>query len=211
MKKPARGGFGPRRPPSQRDDDRLLWELTKETIEPLRRKSRVHTALSADAPVPARKLPKPERAEPARRVSSPTAPAVVVPPAAPSPPLAAFDQRKAKKLRAGRIEIERRIDLHGMRQGEAHAALRRFLFDCVGQGRRWVLVITGKGAPRRKKDDDHDAPWSEREPGVLKRLVPQWLADPELRTVVVSYRSAAVQHGGEGALYVHLRRQDRFR
>ena len=75
-----------------------------------------------------------------------------------------------------------------------------------------VLVITGKGAPsrRRDEDDDYGVRFGEQERGVLKRNVPRWLAEPELRSIVVSYTTAAIQHGGEGALYVHLRRPDRI-
>ena len=133
----------------------------------------------------------------------------------PAPDLAAFDRKSARRIRTGAIEIDARIDLHGMHQAEAHAALRRFLLSGYRKGARWVLVITGKGAPRTTG-------WFARETnaanaflpghlrdepkGVLRRNVPRWLAEPELRAIVVSFTEAAIQHGGEGALYVHLRR-----
>jgi len=41
---------------------------------------------------------------------------------------------------------------------------------------------------------------------VLKRNVPRWLDEPDLRPLVVSYTTAAIHHGGEGALYIHLRK-----
>jgi DNA-nicking Smr family endonuclease len=97
--------------------------------------------------------------------------------------------------------------LHGMRQHEAHTALRTFLARCQGRGLRFVLVITGKGkasGPGDKLDTG-----DERERGVLKRNVPRWLEEPDVRNIVVSYTTAAIQHGGEGALYVHLRTKDR--
>jgi DNA-nicking Smr family endonuclease len=106
--------------------------------------------------------------------------------------------------------VEARIDLHGMRQSEAHAALRRFLFDAYAKGRRWVLVITGKGAPARSGRAPEEAEYGrEEERGVLRRNVPRWLAEPELRAIVVGFTPAAVRHGGEGALYVQLRRPGR--
>jgi DNA-nicking Smr family endonuclease len=95
-----------------------------------------------------------------------------------------------------------------MRQHEAHIALRRFLATAFQRGQRWVLVITGKGGPRRPRDDDG---YSAAEPGVLKRNVPMWLAEPELRAIVVSYKTAAITHGGEGALYIQLRKPERVR
>jgi len=119
-----------------------------------------------------------------------------------------FDRKAARKLRQGQIEIEARIDLHGMRQHEAHAALRRFLMSCFGRGLRWVLVITGKGAPQRARDPEG---FGVSERGVLRKNVPMWLSEPELRAVVVSFTTAAIPHGGEGALYVQLRNPDRAR
>jgi DNA-nicking Smr family endonuclease len=90
-------------------------------------------------------------------------------------------------------------------------ALRAFLFACHAKGLRNVLVITGKGcAP-----DDETAGladiWARRDRGVLKRGVPLWLAEPELRAIVVGYATAHPRHGGEGALYLQLRRRGRVK
>jgi DNA-nicking Smr family endonuclease len=115
--------------------------------------------------------------------------------------LAALERRQARRLRSGQVEIEARLDLHGMRQSDAHAALRRFLLACHARGVRWALVITGKGATARGGAS------GEHERGVLRRNVPRWLAEPELRAIVISYTAAAAPHGGEGALYVQLRRR----
>lgn len=125
-------------------------------------------------------------------------------PPAKAPPLAEFDRRKAKKIAAGREGIDARIDLHGMRQSEAHAALRSFLLTNYAKGNRNLLVITGKGGVVRETAEPLGF-MDSRERGVLKRNVPMWLAEPELRAIVVSYREAAQPHGGAGALYVHLR------
>jgi DNA-nicking Smr family endonuclease len=130
----------------------------------------------------------------------------------PIPPLADFDRKSAKRLRAGQTEIEARIDLHGMRQGEAQDALRAFLMSAHARGLRFVLVITGKGAPRRPgaSDEAYTEPFDmtgRTEKGVLRRNVPRWLAEPDLRAIVVSVTEAAIPHGGGGALYVQLRRR----
>lgn len=125
-----------------------------------------------------------------------------------SPSLADFDQRSARKIRAGRIEIEARLDLHGMRQDQAHGALRTFLLRSQARGLRWVLVITGKGEFARDETGGRHGPadWLFAPPrGVLRRNVPMWLAEPDLRSIIVSFTSAAVHHGGDGALYVQLR------
>ena len=73
-----------------------------------------------------------------------------------APPPIAIDRRKARQIGSGRIEVEGKIDLHGMRQSEAHAALRRFLLRAHADERRWVLVITGKGDPSRGYGEPDD-------------------------------------------------------
>jgi DNA-nicking Smr family endonuclease len=105
-------------------------------------------------------------------------------------------------LEKGRLAVEARLDLHGMRQRDAHAALRRFLKSAQGKGYRHVLVITGKGATF----DESKSFYEEDERGVLRQAVPHWLAAPDLAQVIVSYSEAPRRLGGEGALYVRLRR-----
>ncbi len=90
------------------------------------------------------------------------------------------------------------IDLHGMRQDEAHHALRAFLRREQARGCKLALVVTGKGAAG-------DAVFGE-ERGVLKRSVPHWLRLPDLRPLVVGFEEAQPRHGGSGALYIRLRR-----
>jgi len=189
------------------DDEAADWSHTARSVQPLKKsKGRVHPADDMEAPARPRKVAH-------MHVSAGKAEKHVAKPAAAAakpavPPMAEFDRKKAKRLRSGRIEIEARIDLHGMRQHEAHDALRGFLHRSHHRGLRWVLVITGKG--RFAKDADVDAPFEmghSRDRGVLKRNVPHWLEEADLRTIIVSFTTAAASHGGEGALYIHLRKR----
>jgi DNA-nicking Smr family endonuclease len=189
------------------EEERALWEHAARDLKPLKeKKSRVHTSDAAgDSPQRPRAQEKP--AAPPRAVAPPAK--IAKTPAGP-PPLAPLDRRKARQIGSGRIEVEARIDLHGMRQSEAHTALRRFLTQAYAGGRRWVLVITGKGTPpARGSQEEPDDGASRGERGVLRRSVPHWLAEPELRSIVVGFTAAAIRHGGDGALYVQLRRRDR--
>jgi DNA-nicking Smr family endonuclease len=104
-------------------------------------------------------------------------------------------RREKQQIARGRTAIDARIDLHGMTQAEAHMRLVRFLRRAQSDGAKFVLVITGKGA--RSRDPDR---------GVLRRQVPLWLQLPDLRDAVVGFEEAHIAHGGEGALYVRLRR-----
>ena len=171
-------------------DEEHLWSVVARTIKPLRRgKATVpaawHKAGSADTarPVKQRVAADPAVAAPHPRSTSATPPISIA-------------RREKQQLARGRAAIDARIDLHGMTQAQAHGALLRFLHRAQATGAKFVLVITGKGAP--------NAPRGER--GVLRRQVPLWLALPEFRACVLGFDIAHVGHGGEGALYVRLRR-----
>ena len=116
------------------------------------------------------------------------------------PPLAPVERKTLLALRRGRKDVDSVIDLHGMRQEEAHFALLRFLHRAQGSGHGLVLVITGKGGAAV----EHGL-FEER--GVLRRMVPHWLRLPDLRSLVIGFEEASPQHGGSGALYVRLRRR----
>lgn len=114
------------------------------------------------------------------------------------PPLAPLERRLRTQLRRGQQSVEAVIDLHGMRQDEAHLALRGFLRREQARGTKLALVVTGKGAAGDSLFGD--------ERGVLRRMVPHWLRLPDLRPLVVGFEEAEQRHGGSGALYIRLRR-----
>ena len=109
--------------------------------------------------------------------------------------MAGTDRRTANRLRRGRMEIDARLDLHGYRQEEAHQRLFGFLSAANAAQARCVLVVTGKGRQ------------ASGETGKLKSAVPQWLNEAPFRHLVLSVTYAQQRDGGEGALYVLLRRK----
>jgi DNA-nicking Smr family endonuclease len=115
-------------------------------------------------------------------------------------PLAPIERRLRQRLSRGQISVDLKIDLHGMRQDEAHAALRSFIFRARQNEAKLVLVVTGKGGGKARADGPHGV-----EGGVLRRSVPHWLSAPDLRHLVLGFEEAALAHGGSGALYVRLR------
>ena len=192
-----------RRPLSREDVE--LWSHVTRGVKRLKRPIRKIAA----APVAA--VPPPAPPAPTAKTKARPAPvAVAAPPLAAKvaskpahKPLTAMEPKARRKLNRGKSEVEARIDLHGMRQHEAHAALRRFLAHAHASDMRLVLVITGKGKAAA------DGAFSiEREVGVLRRMTPHWLGEPDLRHIVLGYESATARHGGEGAIYVRLRRAD---
>ncbi len=185
-----------RRPRRLRDDERKLWVEVARSVKPLKSKPPLDMATPEKRhPASAVMHQAPPPPAPAGGTAKPKAPS-----GSPSPPpLAPLGRRLRQRIGRGSEPIERRLDLHGMTQHEAHDALAHFLRRAHADDARMVLVITGKGL---RTDDD---PYRER--GVLRRLVPQWLRLPEFRTMVVGFESAGIGHGGEGALYVRLRRR----
>jgi DNA-nicking Smr family endonuclease len=184
----------PRRKRALSEEEHALWESVAKQIKPLRRRPRVAKAQAAapDVETPAADKPAapPKLLSPTRTLRPPKPD---VPPA--PPPLAPLGRRERSQLSRGRKEIDARLDLHGMTQARAHRALSGFLQRAHGDGLTFVLVITGKGKMG-----------SESERGVLRRQVPQWLNLPEFRSLVVGFEEAHIGHGGEGALYVRIRR-----
>ncbi len=170
------------------DEEIALWTEVARSVK--RRRGAVLPTPSKPVvgdPPPA---PPPMRAEaPASRQTKPSA-----------PPLAPIDRRLKRKLKRGRGEIDGVIDLHGLTQAEAHQALRGFLRHSQARGARLVIVVTGKGGPL-----DEPGSWP-RERGVLRRVTPHWLREPDLRAIVLGFEEAGRAHGGSGALYVRLRR-----
>jgi DNA-nicking Smr family endonuclease len=175
------------------DEDRIIWTKVARTAKPLKGKpplpadepeaggSGVMETLLAEASAgPPEVGPKRPERRAARHGPHP------------------FDQLTRYKLAKGRLQIDARVDLHGMTQSEAHGLLLSFLHRAHASGLRHVLVITGKGA-------------SFGSEGVLKRAVPVWLSTPPFRTLVGSHDAAARQHGGAGAIYIRLRRRDQPR
>jgi DNA-nicking Smr family endonuclease len=185
----------PRRKRSLSEEERALWESVARQAKPLRKRHRTSKSEAAaqptEAPVAAKSEAVPTSHPPAKIQR---APKPVVP--APPPPLAPLGRRERSHLSRGRKEIEARLDLHGMTQTRAHRALSGFLQRAHSDGLTFVLVITGKGRTIG----------AESERGVLRRQVPLWLNLPEFRTLVVGFEEAHIGHGGEGALYVRIRR-----
>ncbi len=164
------------------DDERVLWSTITRSIAPLKGRKRAEDAAEI-APAETRSTARPA-----------ASPAATPPRRTTPPPLAPIDRRTKQRLARGATEIGGRLDLHGLTQAEAHAALARFLHSAQARDVKVVLVITGKGG------SDGEGR------GVLKRQVPMWLEGPELRSLVIGYDNAGIGHGGAGALYVRVRR-----
>ena len=124
------------------------------------------------------------------------------------PPITGFDRRTEQKFMRGKVEIESRLDLHGMNLEEARMRLLDFIVHRRMQGLRIVLVITGKGASPFTSHTLHgrDHFYAPEREGRLRRQLPEWLHEAQFRTHVSGFQQAHPKHGGGGAFYVKLRR-----
>lgn len=191
-------------------DELRLWQHAMRDTKALHRRQ-THPAAREEEPSEARApssqppqpTANPPRNRPSHTANLSTASGSAASSAANAPALTPLGRRQARRIVRGQETIDARLDLHGMRQREAHQALRAFLLRCQAQGHRMVLIITGKGS-RREEQAEH---FFYTEPhGVLRRVVPEWLREPEFREIVTSVSQAHIRHGGEGALYVRLRK-----
>ena len=172
-------------------EDIELWVGVTRSIKPLRKRS----PRAAEAPQDEKPVTPPVK----RTVAVKTVIAAVQPVAKPKakvdgpPSVITLDRRTKQKIARGNQTIDARLDLHGHTQAQAHDVLLRFLRATQSRGGRVALVITGKGGRGEGG-------------GALKRAVPLWLALPEFHSMVIGFDTAALGHGGEGALYVRLRK-----
>lgn len=173
-------------------DERELWQGVTRSVSPLSKRRTVTLSEEArDETIP-RSKPKPGLASPKPSIP---ATAVAVQRATPKPVAAPLARKERRRVARGSTSIDSRLDLHGLTQAEAHDALLQFLRRSARNGSRLVLVITGKGGAGAHEGR-----------GVLRRQVPMWLRLPEFAHFVVGFEAAAIAHGGDGAMYVRLRR-----
>lgn len=187
----------PRKPRNLRPDELALWQKSVEKTARLAAKrtaalqpgrpAKTEPIAAKSPPIMSFRIGAKPMTQPVRR------------PAA--QPVLAMDHRAFKKMKGGKLVPEARLDLHGLTLSQAHPRLIRFLEDNAFQGRRLVLVITGKG---RAGQDDGPIP---ARPGALRHQVPHWLHSMPLKPLVLQISEANRKHGGQGALYVYLRRQ----
>lgn len=174
-------------------EEARVWRAVVESVTPLPGRERL-TAEPDGAEVP------PPEAAPAPKPPASRAQREPAPPPRPRAPLAdlshgraaGLDRRTAERMAKGDMVIDRRIDLHGMTQDAAHVGLSGFIARSYEAGLRCVLVITGKG-----RDGG----------GILRSQVPRWLNQSPLRERILGFSYARPQHGGDGALYVLIKRR----
>lgn len=180
MKKPPKTPLPP--------EDDVLWQKVAKTVRPQKQAKRIEPAAK-------NKRPKADKCS-----IIPTAPEPLTAARAPAKPAAAptsvtkQDDGTARDLRKGKWKIDKKIDLHGMTQAAAKAALEKFILAAQKQDKRTLLIITGKGSRSTGG-------------GVLRRMLPEWLELPPLKGLALALTPARPEDGGDGAFYLRLRKK----
>ncbi|VAW06792.1 hypothetical protein MNBD_ALPHA01-767 [hydrothermal vent metagenome] len=183
------------------DDENRLWQKVTENITRLDSNQAARPLVRKSAYV----KPLPYSGDFQRDRAAPAAPLV-----GNSFMLKDADHNWQRKLRRGRIKPDGKIDLHGLTQDRAYDALNRYIDTAHKKGKRFILVVTGKGGVKSRSGhmsySEYDCAEYVHERGILKTNVPRWLSQGELAKRIVSYYTANEEHGGDGALYVILKR-----
>lgn len=175
------------------DDDDALWRLVTSTVRPLRGRPRADAASGVQferGPGSALRAVRDEEKAAATPSEAPAKPAAKRQPGPPA------DRSGERRVRRGQVEIWGALDLHGLTQDQARTSVARFIGRAAAEGGRAIIVVTGKGGRFGGGE------------GVLKRRFPDWLSDPGVRGLVSGFSPAHPRHGGAGAFYVFLKRQD---
>lgn len=163
-------------------DEKKLWQRVVATVRPS--PGRLLEEMEAAAGIA-----HDPRAGPMIIPAAPAATALrSKPKTAPDP----IEPGRKRRIARGHDILDARLDLHGLDQARAQPVLEAFLRKAQAEGERAVLIITGKGVMGD---------------GVLRRRAPEWLSEPHLRDIVAGFSPAARHHGGDGALYVALKRR----
>lgn len=167
-------------------DDEILWQEVTSGVQKLKTAPRVHTAKTLK-----------KRASKEKTLTVPFDKNFSHTPSLNTK--ADIDKQTLKRFKKEEFGIEALLDLHGFTVDAAFSAVKRFIISSYNQNKRAVMIITGKGLPH-KEQDIYEAK------GSLKKSVPLWLQSDELKNLILTFIHPSPKLGGEGALYILLRR-----
>ena len=184
-------------------DDGALWDGVAASVRELKGREFMRGSADADLSNKNKKSPPPPPGkQPKKKSAQPPSPQAAAKPKAPLPELShasqpGLDKSTERRMARGKVKIEARLDLHGMTQSEAQPALESFIEHAYLSNKREVIVVTGKGTKLGG------------EIGVLRKMTPDWLNREPTRSRIVAFTHAAAKDGGEGALYIRIRKQNK--
>ncbi len=110
-----------------------------------------------------------------------------------------------KELKRGKVKIDRRIDLHGHGLVEAYEKFISEVKKNYNNNKRCLLIITGKGVHKKIDSEQDTSP--KLFYGKIKNSIINWINEDDLKKYILTYQDAGFEHGGDGALFVYLRKK----
>jgi len=179
------------------NDEQAAWERLAQSVTPLAGRTRPAAPKTVETPAKApvtKKRPSP--VQPPRPNAAPVAKS----PAGIAPGSANLDSHWERRFKGGRVEPDLTLDLHGHTLDSAYLRITAGLDQARAMGARVVLVIAGRERPVDPADRQHKR-------GAIRAKLLDWLAASHHADHITAIRRAHRSHGGEGALYLVLKRQ----
>ena len=113
-----------------------------------------------------------------------------------------------KDLKKGRVSIDRRVDLHGYTLSAAEKKFKTEVIKNYNKNKRCLLIITGKGVHTNKNNNEG---FENTSPklfyGKIKNNIISWIKESDIKNYILTYQDAGLEHGGDGALFIYLRKK----
>lgn len=183
--------------------EQAAWAHLASSVKPLPGKKRPDppTLPKVAAPAPAKPLAASKPAKPVVKPRLPLHPRVA--PGGPPPRTGedpGLDSHWDRRMKAGRLEPDLTLDLHGHTLDTAYDRVMTALDQARMMGARVVLVVAGRERPVDPADR-----MAKR--GAIRAKLLDWLAASRHSDAITAVRRAHIRHGGEGALYLILKRR----
>ena len=109
-----------------------------------------------------------------------------------------------KAVKKGSFQIDKKIDFHGKSLSESEERFNSTILECYKKNQRCLLFVTGKGLFKSKNYEQNDKPKLYH--GIIRSTFVEWAKSKKFSKYILSFEQASIQHGGDGAFYVYLRK-----
>ena len=109
-----------------------------------------------------------------------------------------------KGIKKGSFHIDKKIDFHGKSLLESEERFNNTIIESYNNGQRFLLFVTGKGLFKSKNYEENYKPKLYH--GIIRASFIEWARSKKFSKYILSFEQASIEHGGDGAFYVYLRK-----
>ena len=107
-------------------------------------------------------------------------------------------------LKKEEVKKIKKLDLHGYSLIEANKIVKDFIIRSFNNGYNKLLIVTGKGL----RSKSYYNPYHSEKLSTLKYSIPEYIKnDEDLVNKISKISKANLKDGGEGAIYIFLKRK----